>query len=147
MFSKGRNFEYKVKYFLEKNNLLVIRNHLSRKPDLIIKNSKISFLECKKNIKKGKKDICYIVREKDIVNYLIEPFEVKEKDSFILEDKWYTITEINKKLVLLIPEKLDPRYLQPFLERLDFFISAYFSFFSLKEIPQLFDRNIKFSRI
>lgn len=130
MVNKGRNFEYRVKYFLEKNNLQVIRNYLSRKPDLIIKEVKIPFLECKKKIKKGRKDICYVVKEKDIVNYLKNPFEIEEKDSFILEDRWYTITEIERKLVLIIPERIDLGYIEEFLRRVEFFISAYRSFLS-----------------
>ncbi|MEM5881804.1 MAG: hypothetical protein QXR71_04470 [Candidatus Aenigmatarchaeota archaeon] len=130
MVNKGRNFEYRVKYFLEKNNLQVIRNYLSRKPDLIIKEVKVPFLECKKKIKKGRKDICYVVKEKDIVNYLKNPFEIEEKDSFILEDRWYTITEIERKLVLIIPERIDLGYIEEFLRRVEFFISAYRSFLS-----------------
>ena len=53
MYKVGRRFEYRVIEFLRNNGIEVIRNELSRKPDLIIK-AVYPYLEVKKNLKPKK---------------------------------------------------------------------------------------------
>lgn len=110
MYKTGRNFEYRVIENLKKLGFIVIRNKLSRKPDLIIANATYPFLEVKKTVKKGKVE-CYKIE--DIFNFL-KKFEFNKENITKRQLEWTTITKENKKLVIYHPIVLDMDYLRDF---------------------------------
>jgi hypothetical protein len=104
----GRNFEYKVINLLKNMGLEIIRNKLSRKPDIITNKG---FFEIKKTVKKGKIP-CFVI--KDLKSFFEGKKLVLEVKKYALKDFFYTLTIENKELILIIPFWMDLNYLRDF---------------------------------
>lgn len=110
MYKEGRRFEYRVIEDLKRLGFEVIRNKLSRKPDLILVNATYPFLEVKKSVKNGKIE-CYKVE--NVFDFL-KKFEFSKQDMMKKDLEWTTITKEKGKLVIYHPVVLDWDYLTDF---------------------------------
>ncbi len=99
----GRDFEYRVIKKLKELGIEVIRNKLSRKPDLW---TSVGLFEVKKTIKKGKIK-CFVYNLEDYLKSDLEKYEIKNLD---IKDYFYTLTFIKRELVLIIPNYLSLDY-------------------------------------
>lgn len=125
MYKVGRRFEYRVIEFLRNNGIEVIRNELSRKPDLIIK-AVYPYLEVKKNLKPKKVRNCWVV--KDVIGFLKGKEVEMVEEGREIEDRWITITKGKRGFILVIPFVWDLNYLSSYLKRLNFEMEAYNSY-------------------
>ncbi|MDW7973379.1 MAG: hypothetical protein RMI01_09310 [Thermodesulfovibrio sp.] len=110
MYKEGRRFEYRVIEDLKDLGFKVIRNKLSRKPDLILINATYPFLEVKKTVRKGNVE-CY--RIENIFDFL-RKFEFSKEKITKRNLEWTTITKEERKLVIYHPLVLDLDYLRDF---------------------------------
>ncbi len=112
MYRKGRTFEYKIKNKLQKLGIEVMRNYLSRKPDLILPYFYPCFFEVKNNVKESKKGIPCLVY--DFNEFFKQKINKVKEIKIQLKDKWYTISKIKNKIVVIIPSIIDKKYIENF---------------------------------
>ncbi len=125
----GRRFEYRVIERLKELGIEVIRNELSRKPDLW---TSIGLFEVKKSIKKGK-DKCFVIDIKDYINKNWDKIEIKSYD---LEDKFYTLTIERKRLKVVIPFYMSLEYKRMIDKNIERMLKKYEFYLKFKEVKE-----------
>jgi len=115
---KGRRFEYQVVEYLRRNGIEVVRNSLSRKPDLILSSPYLSFLEVKKRLREGKEKGFVITNP---IEFLRNGKKEGYVDYFYFEDYFPTITQKGSRgYIIVIPERIDEGYLAVFEKEIAF---------------------------
>jgi len=115
---KGRRFEYQVIEYLRKYGIEVVRNSLSRKPDLILSSLYLPFLEVKKTLREGKEKGFVITNP---IEFLRNGKKEGYVDYFYFENYFPTITQNNGRgYIIVIPERIDESYLAVFEKEIAF---------------------------
>ncbi|MEM4461014.1 MAG: hypothetical protein QXY70_02665 [Nanopusillaceae archaeon] len=104
-YREGRNFEYRVIYKLREYGIEVLRNELSRKPDIW---TNVGLFEIKKTIKKGKVR-CF---EVDFLDYIEGNLNNLKEVYLDIKDYFYTLTIKKGVIKLIIPCYMDLSYIK-----------------------------------